>query len=188
MRKLKLGFGLAAAIAALPSVATAQTVIPPGNSAVNQYTQTYPTAGGNAPARGRGGRSPAKVLGARNAHRLDAMGPQGRAAAALAAATAPISTTTAAGGASGGSAGEGRGGGRAKGARHGGAAGHGSIGGGGSGSESGGPGGSSGFNQILGQATGSSSSGQMGLLLPLAIVAAVLWSLVYLWRQRRRTT
>lgn len=181
MRKAKLGLGLVAVVSLVgaPSTAAAQTVIPPGNSAVNQYTQTFPTAGGNSPTQNRGSRSPAKVLGGRNAQRLDAKGPAGRAAASLAAATAPTPAVLAAGrGRSGGAPG-------AQGASHTDGAGQG-IGGASTGSETSGSRGSSGFDQVIGQATGSSSSGQMGFLLPLVIVAAVLWSLMYLWRQRRR--
>jgi hypothetical protein len=37
----------------------------------------------------------------------------------------------------------------------------------------------------LAQATGS-SSGQLGLFLPLIIIGTVIWSLNFLWRQRRQ--
>ena len=47
------------------------------------------------------------------------------------------------------------------------------------------PGGSSGLSEVLGQATGSSSSGEMGLLLPLVIVAAVLGAIAYAVARRR---
>lgn len=60
-------------------------MVPPGNSAVNQYTETYPTAKGGAPASETGERSPAESLGARNADKLEGLGPEGRAAAELAA-------------------------------------------------------------------------------------------------------
>ena len=163
MSALRLGLGLAAAIAvaSLPPVAMAQRVVPPGNSAVNQYTETFPTAGGGAPASDRGERSPAEVLGAGNAGRLEVLGPQGRAAAVLAAATAPSRSVAGKRAASGG--------------------------GGGSRPRAGGPSGSSGLDEVIGQATGSSSSGQMGLLLPLVIVGAVVGSLAYLWRRKRQT-
>lgn len=47
MEAMRSCFVLAAAvaIAAFPSAAKAQRVVPPGNSAVNQYTETFPTAG-----------------------------------------------------------------------------------------------------------------------------------------------
>ena len=147
MRALRLGIGLAMAIAvaSFPPVTVAQPVVPPGNSAVNQYTETYPSAGGGAVATDKGTRSPAEALGARNAQRLEAMGSEGRAAAALAAATAPIRRT--AGGPSGS---------------------------GDDGAKAGEPAGSSGLSEVIGQATGSSSSGEMGLLLPLVIVVAIV--------------
>jgi hypothetical protein len=174
------------AIAAFPPLpAAAEPVVPPGNSAATQYTEAFPTPGGERPlgGGGHGSRKPSSVLGPRNARRLDAKGPQGRAVAALATATAPVAS------------GSGRGGG---------AGGGGAAGGGGEGAPppagtgEGAPGaraaqpappephGSGGFEEVIGQATGASSSGEMGLLLPLAIAAVLLWSLAYLWRQRRR--
>jgi hypothetical protein len=181
----------AVAVLAVPVAVEAQYVVPPGNSAVNQYTEAVPTAGGGQDTGGGGKRSahhaPAKVLGARNAHRLDAQGPQGRAAAEVATATAPSEgvrvgsaangapvETTDQGGGTGGGAGTGK-----------------PLGGA---SQDGGPGGratpapagSSGLGEVLAQATGSSSSGQMGALLPLVILAAIAWSLAFFMRQRRR--
>jgi hypothetical protein len=47
------------------------------------------------------------------------------------------------------------------------------------------PDGSSGLGEVIGEATGSSSSGGPGFLLPLAIVAAIAWALAYLRRRRR---
>lgn len=142
----------------LAGPAAAQGVVPPGNSAVNQYTETYPTPEGGAPASDTGERSPTQSLGARNARKLEGLGPEGQAAAELAAATAPAPKH---GKTTGG-----------KGARE---------------VAAGQPGGSSGLGEVLGQATGASSSGQLGLLLPLAILAAVAGSLAFLWRRRRRT-
>ncbi len=172
MGALRLGLGLAVtfAIFTLASTAMAQPVVPPGNSAVNQYTETFPAAGGGAPASDKGKRSPAQALGAKNARRLEEMGPEGRAAAALAAATAP-SVSASRGTAHG--AGQAPGKFRTPSGR---AAG---------GSHSGEPGGSSGLGEVIAQATGSSSSGQMGLLLPIIIIAG---SATYAWRRRRRAT
>lgn len=39
---------------------------------------------------------------------------------------------------------------------------------------------------MIGQATGT-SSGELGPLLPLAILAAIAGSLAFLWRRKRRT-
>ena len=47
------------------------------------------------------------------------------------------------------------------------------------------PAGSSGLGEVIGQATGSSSSGQLGLLLPLLILAVATWAVAYVLRQRR---
>lgn len=165
-KALKTGIGLAVAIAifALPGAAGAQRVVPPGNSAVTQYTQTFPTGGGNSAARHRGHRSPAKVLGAATARRMQATGPTGSAAANLAAATAPGATR-----AGGPNATQATPGALPR-------APHGAM-----------PAGSSGLRKVLAQATGSSDSGELGLLLPLLILAAVSGSAVYFWRHRHRT-
>jgi hypothetical protein len=45
--------------------------------------------------------------------------------------------------------------------------------------------GSSGLGEILRQATGSTSSGEMGLLLPLLILGALAWSVAYALGRRR---
>lgn len=173
MRAMKLGLGLVAAIAIAfqpAAAASAERLVPPENSAANQYAETYPTAAGNAPSGTAPAPSPAKVLGARNAGRLEGLGPQGRAAAALAAATAPAQSVA----------------GRGVTASRSGAGSRGAAAnGGGPGAGPAQPSASSGLSQVIAQATGSSSSGQMGLLLPLIVVAAVAWSVAYLWRRRR---
>ncbi len=154
---------LAAAALAFPAVGLAAThhVLPPGNSGANQYTETLPGAGGNVPSgEAKGGGLPAKSLGSANAAQLEALGPEGRAAAQLAAATGP---KTPGGSGSSGAAAQG-----------------------GSGAANGRlPSGSAGLGQILGQLSGASASGGMGILLPLAIVAAAAGSFGYLWRKRR---
>jgi hypothetical protein len=159
---------------ALASPAGAQEVIPPGNSAANQYTEPFPTAGGNTPTKGTGKQSPANVLGHRNAHRLEAMGPQGRAAAEVAAATAPSALGGGATGARNGQAGRqgagGSGGGNGAGAQA---------------EKKAAPSGSSGLGQILRQATGTSSSGGTGLLLPLILGATGLLTVAYALYRRR---
>jgi hypothetical protein len=162
---LKTRLGSLAAIATflLLPAATAHAVVPPGNSAVNQYTETFPTARG-AKATKRSGkpkaRSPREALGADNARKLAAEGPVGREVAEIVAATAPGGTTAA-------DRGSGADGNAAP-----------------AGPE--GPEGSSGFREVVAQATGSSDSGRMGTLLPLLIVAAIAGSAFYFWRQRRQ--
>jgi hypothetical protein len=153
----------AVAILAVPSVAAARGPVPPGNSAVNQYTETLPTAGGAVATKKRGkrqGRSPVEVLGSRNVRRLSAQGAAGREVAAVAAATAPSAIGSErpprpSSEPSRGAPGEG-------------------------------PSGSSGFREVIAQATGSSDSGRMGVLLPLLIVGAIVCSAFYFWRQRQR--
>ncbi len=143
-------------ILALPSAAPAQSVVPPGNSAVNQYTETFPTARGPAATKKQGKerhRSPAEALGPRKVRRLASEGPAGRELAAVVAATSPTAAKPEAPGgfiASADSLGD-----------------------------------SSGLGEVIAQATGSSDSGGMGIALPLLILAALVGFAVYLWRRRR---
>ena len=166
--------------------------MPPENSAATQYTEAVPTAGGDKPSGGKGRKpTPAKVLGGRNAHRLESKGKEGREVARVVAETAPAVTATA-------PAARQAGGGEATNGKQ--------KGGGGNDSGQGGnvrpdtgspaattkvlvarklPSGSSGLGEVLAEATGSSSSSGLGLLLPLAILAALAWALAFLWRQRQ---
>jgi hypothetical protein len=163
MRSLKFGVAVGAVTiaAVLPATAPAQAVVPPGNSAANQYTETAPSAGGDRVPPGGRPPSPAKALGAPTADRLNGLGATGRATAALAAAGAPPEIRHADNDGSGRSV--------LTPAEEGGA----------------GPEGSSGFGRVLGQATGLSSTSRSGLLV-LAIIATCLWSVAYLWRRRGR--
>jgi hypothetical protein len=161
-----------AALSLLPCGAAAAAPVPRGNPAATQYTEAFPTAGGQQDAeQGKGGkgRHPEQVLGKEKAERLESQGPAGRAAAALAAETAPAGVTSESG-ASGGSG-------------HGGGMPH----SGGGDSESGQPAdGGSGLGEVASQATGSSFSDGMDLLLPLAILGTAAWLLFYLLRRRQR--
>ena len=150
---------------ALPAAAAAAELIPPGNSAANQYTEAYPTGGGPKTTRGETP-TPEEALGERNAGRLEAQGPSGGEAAAVAAATSPGGSIPAGRGSDAGSPGGAD-------ARRGGLA------------ED--PEGSSGLGQVVEEATGT-SSGELGLWLPLIIVAVIAWSIGYLLRQRQRPT
>jgi hypothetical protein len=187
---MAVGAAAVLAILALPSVAVGETVVPPGNSAATQYTETFPTAGGNTKVNGSlggggsshsGGRSPAKVLGSNTAEELESHGAEGRTVAALAAESA-------AGGEEEGGSGAGKKNGAGGGGSSGGSGGGGSApkaAGGGSGSlASEAPAGSSGFSEVLSHATGS-SSGEMGIFLPLVLLAAPLCALAYAWRRRQ---
>ncbi len=177
------------ALAVFPSGALAAALVPPGNSAANQYTETFPTPGGNAEAKGKKA-TPGDVLGAGNAKKLDSKGRQGREAAAVVAATAPPAVVGAGGGGTSQAPAGGGGDGSASG-------GSGQAGGSGEGASvteagsdrtvSGDTSGSSGFGEVLGQATGSSSSGGTGLLLPLIVLASVIGALAFFLRRRRQT-
>jgi hypothetical protein len=158
MLKTQLGSIAVLAILALPSAAGAQPLVPPGNSAASQYTEAFPTAGGAATTKKRGHRSPAKVLGPDKVRRLKAEGPQGQEVAAVVAATAPSAIQAD----------------RAPRAES------------GPGPRGEDPSGSSGLREVIAQATGSSDSGQMGILLPLLILGAFICSAAYFWHQRRR--
>jgi hypothetical protein len=154
--RLPIAAFLALVMLVLPvaSVAAAPGRVPPGNSAASQYHETLPGAGGNEQTRdigGEGGRAPAKVLGHANAARLEALGPEGRAAAQFAAQSAPNNTARQPHGVGGASN----------------------------------PSGSSALSQVLGQLTGSSGSGGMGLLLPLLIAMTIVGAAAYALGRRR---
>jgi hypothetical protein len=200
---LALSLVAIAALFAVPVAATAaEAVVPPSNSAAAQYTEAFPTSGGDKKTEGAAHhRSPAKVLGSHKAKKLEKQGPEGKAAAEVAAATAPASVAAPPSGgmpstqstsSNGHKAGDG-----GSGSKSGAGAGNGGSGtpdkasdaAGGTGtvqSPAPNPTGSSGIGSAIGQATGLSTVGPSGLLLLLVIVATVLWSLAYLWRQRRQ--
>jgi hypothetical protein len=176
---------------ALPGFAAAETVVPPGNSAATQYTETFPTSGGNVEVNEgiSGERSPHRTLPKQTAEALEDEGPEGRAAAQLAADTAPAATgeSEAGSGGAGGAAngGGGKGGGAAQ---DGGGAGQGQAQGG---SQAGGetvavevPSGSSGFGEVVSHLTGS-DAGEMGALLPLLLFAALIWAGATAWRRHQ---
>lgn len=164
MKALRTGIALTA-VAAMLAVAPAPLAaefVPPENSAANQYTESFPTAGGNHNTEkggSKGHRSPTEALGSGNAHRLQQKGQDGQAAAELAAATTPTEP-----------------------ARHGKS---GRVAPATAAGEP--PNVNSGLSEVIGQATGTSSSGDIGWLLPLVIAAAAAWSLAFFWRRRRRT-
>jgi hypothetical protein len=181
-----------AALFALPQTASADYYVPPSNSAATQYTESFPTAGGERDAENGNSKhhSPAKVLGGRNAQRLESQGPEGDAVAEIAAETAPAETavTTAATESSKSHAGHGAAKPQTNSkARH---------------PKSSGtpqqtdhnpqslvaaePSGSSGLLEVIGQATGSSSSGGLGLLLPLVLLGTVAWAIAYVSSKRRK--
>lgn len=192
-----------AALLPIPAsaVAAEEAVVPPSNSAAAQYTEAFPTSGGDKKTdQAAHNRSPIEVLGSHKTKKLEGQGPEGKAAAEVAAATAPTSTAGALTGDTPSKPSNNGGGHTADEGRD-------STGNAGGGSGDGGPGapqsrtdttagtdlspasdrtGSSGIGSTIGQATGLSAVGQSGPLLPLIIVATVLWSLFYLRRQRRQ--
>lgn len=192
-RKATLPLTLAIALALAPSAMAQEAeaeVVPPENSAATQYTEAFPTAGGNKDAHEHEGReaSPRAVLGTRNAQRLKREGRAGRDVAELTADTAPAPAAPAIadegdeGASGGGGSGDDRGG---------------SAGGSrpaprGAGPDSPRPvvevpaaNGSSGLGAVLARAVGASPSGGAGFLLPLLVLATILWAIAYASRQRQ---
>lgn len=180
------------ALLLLPTAAGAEYVVPSGNSAVNQYTETYPTAGGGRDSEGGSGStgtSPKHVLGNGKTRRLDAHGADGRAAAVVAADTAPAVPSSESSALPNESSGHGsstRSSGGSKGAQ-----GHRDV----RAAKTAAaarqatvdlPTGSSGLSETLARATGASSSDGTGLLLPLALLGTMAWALGFAWRQRRQ--
>lgn len=187
----------AVAALALPSAAAAEYYVPPANSAANQYTESFPGAGGESGGKGKKV-TPGAALGAGNAEKLEKKGSAGKATAELAAETAPpqlvdhgsnggegTGKTDDKGqaGGKGDQTGEGESGSGAPGS------GSGSNGGPSNGAGEGAaanvqqPQGSSGVGQVLGQATGV-NDGNLGLWLPLVIVLTLIGSVAYWVRMR----
>jgi hypothetical protein len=167
---------LVAILLATAGTAAAAQNVPPGVSGANQYTETLPGPGGNSAAGGGtptgGGASAAQTLGAKNARKLEALGPEGKAAAALATESSPAGPSPKKKGHQGGT--------------------HAAQGTGGKEDPSAGQGtsaanGSSGVQQVLGQITGTggSNSGGMSWLLPLLIGASVVVAAAYLFARHR---
>lgn len=187
-----------AAALALPAASPAEYYVPPANSAANQYTESFPGAGGESGGK-RKDVTPGTALGAGNAKKLESKGKTGKEAAEVAAETAPAQLATGSTDSGGGQAdksggdktsGKGNGGGEEEGGS--GSTGTGGSGGGspgGKGGSGGGannvqqPQGSSGFGQVLGQATGA-GDGNLGLWLPLVIVLTLIGSVTYWVRMR----
>lgn len=178
---------VAVLLATVATTAAAQNV-PPGVSGANQYTETLPGPGGNSAAGGGGAatgggnpgggnragapKSTAQTLGDANAQKLEALGPEGKAAAELATKSSPTGPSTKKAGHKGGDHGAGKTGGTGSSSTN---------------AASSGANGSSGVQQVLGQITGTggSDSGGMSWLLPLLIGASVVVAAAYLFARRR---
>ena len=180
LTKLRTGLGSLAPIALILSMvasASAAPVVPPENSAATQYTEAFPTAGGPKPTSHPGReRSPTQVLGRNGANRLEAHGEAGQAVAELVAQTAPATLGVPSGETGGNSQPSNERGRHPESKRSAVPA------------EAGAGQGSSGLAEVASQATGSSGSDGMGLLLPLTLLGAVVWAGAYWARQRRQST
>jgi len=198
----KTAIAITAACVALsfPALAGAAPYIPPGNSAATQYTETFPSSGGNVEVNGSiagGGGSPQKALGKKTAEALDSAGPEGEQVAQLAAEAAP---EEAAPGEEASGAGKDSGSHGKKQDQGGNAAGGGKEGGNGGGPSGEGGGnakpsaGNSGLDATSGESAAGqvassatlSSSGSMGIFLPLILLAALAWAIFYAWRRHQR--
>lgn len=204
--KLLFSAAIAIAMLALPANAAAESVVPPENSAATQYTEAIPTGGGQKDAGNSGNgkkRSPSSVLGSKKAKKLEAQGAQGHAAAQIAAETAPstVGATSEVAPEPAPAPSE-----PAPAPHH--KAPHSEVKpkNGATSQKGKAPnvqttqlqpvaqppqldtsGGSSGLGEVLGQATGTSSSGELGLLLPLLVLATLGWGLLYGLRRKRPT-
>jgi hypothetical protein len=92
MRKISIAIG-SLLILSLASSAGAAQVAPPGNSGVNQYSETLPGAGGDQPSSDSGGGgaegNQGSSLSPKAQRALQEHGPTGAAVAGLASQTAP---------------------------------------------------------------------------------------------------
>ncbi|HEY1515331.1 MAG TPA: hypothetical protein VGF91_02855 [Solirubrobacteraceae bacterium] len=179
MRRVALVLALALAA---PSVAQAsvQKIAPPGNSGVNQYLETVPTADGGQPTStvhpvgagvrgpggpggtaGHSGSAGGGAIASSTQRALASQGPAGVAAAAVADATAPRSPRLAAHSRNAGA--------------------NSSV------SAPAGNEGSSAQTSVLKTLTGATSGGGLGPLLPVALIGSVLAAAVLTLVRRRGT-
>jgi hypothetical protein len=175
---------LAAALA--PAAAGAASLVPQENSAVSQYTEGFPTGGGEKGSSSSGDShvTPGQAIGADNAKKLDQRGAEGRAAAEVAAATSPLATSA---GSSGG--GDQRGVGKSRGGQHGNGGNGATRGGDGqkSAAEPSSAGAGSGAVGTLAEAATGTDSRELGVILPLFLLAALIWGAAYAVRSRERS-
>ncbi len=161
MKKLKTAIAMTVFVAlmAIPPQAVAENIVPPGNSAATQYTETFPTAGGNAAIKNSsigGGQkqSPDKALGHSTTKALEEHGSEGRAVVELASEGAPApSPSPSAGGSQGGGSGA-----TAETGGSGGSGGHSKAAAGGSSHQAGGKGGAAGATHGGGAKSGGGES------------------------------
>src|SRR4051794_19430184 len=89
MRLFALTCLLALVLAVTGTAAAQQQVAPPGVSGVDEYLETVPSADGNRRVPRSGAKSQSGALNRRTRRRLNALGDDGKSAAALAEAGAP---------------------------------------------------------------------------------------------------
>jgi hypothetical protein len=184
--KIFLALSLVMAAFGMSVAAADGALVPPGNSAATQYSETLPGAGGEEAHQksGSGGKESgsgekgdvaagAPPVSSETATELRALGPEGEAALSLANSSAPPRPAAT------GSDEKGEKGEEAVGAT--GGAGGGPSAGGGTGP---GNGGSSGVGEVLGGAAGTSSGG-LGFLQPLIIALVLVCAVAYAVRRRR---
>ncbi len=203
MRATPLTAILALALSlSLPAYSAAEVIVPPGNSAAAQYTEAFPTASGERDTeKQKQKRSPQKVLGEKGSKQLQSKGKDGEAVAEIVAETSPApdsaavveSSSSSGQSGSGSSKGgnpkdskDGGDGGSQQSAGGGSAAGGGNGGGGAAAKTTVSASGSSGVGEAVGQATGSSSSDGLGILLPLILVGGLVWAIIFAWRRRQQ--
>ena len=155
---------LASLVLPASALATTRTIAPPGNSGVSQYQEDVPTAKGNRPSNtivpGGGKHGPGSSSGALSSSTLRALDKQG-SAGRRAAALAEATGPSATGSSEGRSTNSNAGN-----------------------QDSG----SSPVTSVVRALTGSSSSGGLGPLLPIILVASLLGAAALALLRRRRTT
>src|SRR4051812_10658877 len=102
--RIYIGISTLLASLLLVSAAAAETVVPPGNGAATQYTEAFPTSGGNTVSgtgitgKGGGGKSPPPHFRAHgNAKKLEGGGRVGKKPPRVAAETAPAGASAGSG-------------------------------------------------------------------------------------------
>lgn len=195
-------------VPATAAMAKRKVIAPPGDSAVSQYVEDVPTAGGGTPSQPPSGGAPhSGVLTPGQTRSLHRLGPDGRLLATVVDSTAPASAGTAAssaGAGRNGATGAARGGGsRMNGAGTSGAGTAGAASASGRGASGSGAGGRAGrprgtgsgvldgpavgspASQVV-RALGGGGAGGLGPALPALMAASVVAALI--WSLRRRRT
>lgn len=164
------------------ALAADDSLIPPGNSAVNQYTESFPTSNGNKEIQSDEKKRRGNTLDSQTARRLQQQGEDGQTVVEIVAATgtAPVNQPSSSteredsAGADDAAIGSAAVGGD-----------EGSEPGGTSGARSSEIAGDSPIAEVLAQATGATSGDEAGLWLPFAILAILAASVAFALKRRR---